>query len=709
MQHDFAVGQAIEYESNGEQRPVMILDTEWRHDGYLDADVEVLDNGSCTGVLETLIVDTDKRLVWKDDDPSQMVTYTHIGYHLPPLPEHIEHRCTDTLCLAIFLLALAGVGWIAVYAVSRGDLRRLNRAYDYEGNVCGVDPNQTGKNYAFWCADETTGQLMVHLPVCVEECPCDFAGGNCTDDIPCLHPERSMGLESQRAYRTRHFGNSPWCWPREKKLAKQAVAARWRYAGPVGKTLMAMPRHYEYLVLLSLGSALAMALFYFKLMEKAVECVVMTFVFFFPQFLVVVGSWVLLLYTQGWYGNGKDSSFPWWSPVIIAVGLLILFHLLTEGLKETLRNVIGCIEAAVECITQETSLFFEPVVALILRIGIIVLMSAIIVFLLACGETRKGESGPKTHYRQMEWIYLGYLLAMLVYLMEFCTSLSQYVLAWVTQRWYFTPYDANDRKPAWKKYRGIFKGYAHTFNKHVGTIALGSLLILVCRPFRIGSRGCRWLARQGPCRPLKGFWECVYDRFEPIHRNAYLGVALTSENFLLASRSAEHMLSSSRFHNVKLLRSIQWIFQFSGLVFITAASLAAVKLFSARDNNFFKPRVPGLHISRQVDMADLIAVLVSFPIGLSYMTVFDTVGDVVLYCWVVHTRRWDYQVESRRKSTQHKIPGALGTLLPWAFGQDVQEEMGMIRYAPPSLQDLVTGNRRKPNCLPSCLAGTGHE
>lgn len=278
---------------------------------------------------------------------------------------------------------------------------------------------------------------------------------------------------------------------------------------------------------------------------------------------------------------------------------------------------------------------------------------------------------------------------MVVWLFVFQNTLSQYVLAWVTERWYFTPY-VHDTKVAWKKWKrgAVFKGYAHAFSKHTGTIAAGSLLSLVFMWPRGFFFALAALAKFLGARPVHDCCKAIYNSFAFADKSAFLCVALTSENLFSAAQSAQHMLSSNKFKNIAVLTGMQGLFQVGGLILIAAACLVVTKVTAS----FMEP-APGFE-----DQMVYIAVVVSIPVGWCYMTLFDTVGDVMLFCWVVQKCRWNYQVEyrSRAKGSENGDATVLSTFFPSFFAPNEDaEEMVQVRYAPPALQDLVRGTRKK--------------
>ncbi|CAD6994518.1 CTL-like protein 2 [Ceratitis capitata] len=92
-------------------------------------------------------------------------------------PEWRNRRCTDLPCLLIFILFLAGWGFIAQYAVRNGDLNKLVVPTDSFNRKCGIDSSVLDKKYLFFfdlgkCIDPVVPLTGCPTPqVCVESCP----------------------------------------------------------------------------------------------------------------------------------------------------------------------------------------------------------------------------------------------------------------------------------------------------------------------------------------------------------------------------------------------------------------------------------------------------------------------------------------------------------------------------------------------------------
>ncbi|XP_017472269.1 PREDICTED: CTL-like protein 2 [Rhagoletis zephyria] len=92
-------------------------------------------------------------------------------------PEWRNRSCTDVPCLLIFIIFLAGWGFIAQYAVRNGDLNKLVVPTDSFNRKCGIDSSVLDKKYLFFfdlgkCIDPVVP--LTGCPtqqVCVESCP----------------------------------------------------------------------------------------------------------------------------------------------------------------------------------------------------------------------------------------------------------------------------------------------------------------------------------------------------------------------------------------------------------------------------------------------------------------------------------------------------------------------------------------------------------
>lgn len=442
---------------------------------------------------------------------------------------------------------------------------------------------------------------------------------------------------------------------------------------------------------------------YFRLLGCCVDVIVVVFIMSTTALSLVLGGFELWVASQiggeAWlYGLG-----------LVSVSV-IAFRLFFSGdAQDAVSNAAGCIEAACECINADFSLLWEPMIALAIRTSVLLSLLVTLLLLVTCGSPRQlPGGGVRKEFEFSTWlrVYIGFVCFMLLWLMEMCTSSSQYVLAWVTERWYFTPY-VNDQKLEWKR-NAVCRGYVHMVRRHLGTVALGSLLILLIRIPRVFLKIISIFTSMARstrlplcvCIASSCCWPCSWlsDKLDHVSKNAYLGVALQSESFIRAGISAYHTLHNTESaKKVAMLNGMQGFFQVGGLMAITAASgmgtLVATEVF-----NFFGPDIK----IRNAVIA--IATATGFPIGLGYMTLFDTVGDTILYCWAVQQRRFEYHARhSQLRGRDLEDASFTGYITSYFIAPDDGDEcFKKVNYAPAALRELVLGRKRKMAILP-CL------
>merc|ERR550534_797374 len=163
------------------------------------------------------------------------VSYESLGYYLPPLPHHKEHKCTDTAFMFVVLLFIGLSYWISDYAYQHGDLENFHHGYDYRGRICGIDV--PGKSLVYWCQSTDMTHIEVDYPICVKECP----SSRHTTSV-CFDPESRQNV-TVHDYPTLIFRISPYCWPRNRAWLDQALAAPRSSNTLIGKFLLSLPKN----------------------------------------------------------------------------------------------------------------------------------------------------------------------------------------------------------------------------------------------------------------------------------------------------------------------------------------------------------------------------------------------------------------------------------------------------------------------------------
>lgn len=83
----------------------------------------------------------------------------------------MNRRCTDLICLAIFLVFAAGMGFVSYFGFENGDPKKLVSPLDSDGYFCGLSTGYTDYPYLYYAIEEDTIVNWSSYAVCVSSCP----------------------------------------------------------------------------------------------------------------------------------------------------------------------------------------------------------------------------------------------------------------------------------------------------------------------------------------------------------------------------------------------------------------------------------------------------------------------------------------------------------------------------------------------------------
>lgn len=590
-----------------------------------------------------------------------------------PLPGHKIHRCTDPLWSFIFLLSLLGQVAIHAYAAQHGDLRRLFHGSDFLGRTCGVD---APGDYVFWCRLEVDDRMDIRHPVCAEACPAGPATSR-----QCYDPSNGEFIVKDD-YATRAIGR--YCVPAAAKSVGQ-VFENW-----AGKRYVGQVHHWSaqiYRARLSLYGAAAISVVaasvYLVLAHICPNMILYLGTLTFTGIPLVGGFWLL---RAVWFSDGgrpvHDSFrdiglgcfFVTVGTFVLITGIVALRHL---------KRAVGCIRASVDCMMEERTLLVQPFITLACRTGLVICCGRDFLLLVSCGA--RGRRGIKRTFEfgTHECFLLAYSLIVICWANEFYTSCSQYSLAWVTQKWYFTPF-VNGSKSKNSPSCAIFQALANGLWYHSGTLAFGSFLTTLLRiPHTIVmfvSAFCRhtpkWLVRFR-------VWMAT--------KNAYMNVALSSDGFCVSASRARYVLESQG-SAVVVLNGAQWIFLLTshGAVTCVGVMASVCLLITCTSCN---EEGTGDYVTDSLPVA-ICGGLVGYYISSSLMLVFDMAGDTILYCFLLDQQRKQEQsnllkISLDREESRSWATWLLNGGLRCTMLQAEEYESGEVLYTPAAVQEIL--------------------
>lgn len=637
--------------------------------------------------------------MWQQDEEETEEQAPQEQGDVPPLPGHKEHRCTDTPCLVIFVIALALQIFIVKYALENGDIRKLTRGYDAHGRLCGVD---TEGDVLFHCRSPgEEGEFIMRQPICIDACP---QAGNTTHS--CFTPTVGALVEYPD-YDTYQVLN--YCVPNDVHGLKRFLK------GKLGDATAALKAHKSVLRMMKRLFASALATVkraWLPLVIASNIAVITGYVYIFLldkmalhlvyacEFVVVCGSWALglLLLKEAFTGGSDNLPDTGDSFLDLGAGLIVILGgciglCISVCINRSLPTAVGCIEATCECMFQEPTLLLEPFAALAQKAVLTTGYIYLILHIVATGELNLNNVHDgfqrNFHHDAMQKFFLTFTCVMFIWAMGIAHSLTQYALAWTTQMWYFTPYIDGvklDRKAC-----AVFRAYCSAFRYHMGSIALGGFCAVTFGLARICIRPVAKAANMknpiSRCIALACFF-CVsayWSFLVKIKKTAYMDIAITSSNFCpAATRSLE--ILANEVPALHVLSGAQFVFQLVLLGVMCYTSFTSTLFITKNIPTFCDQHSP--HYIEEPNIVAFFAAGIGGLVGISFALVFDTVGDTILYCFATEQRR-HREVDASKYKEENNT-----SFFGWLFyGEDQEEDEERVDYAPQRLRALI---KRRP-------------
>merc|ERR1719440_1763724 len=176
-------------------------------------------------------------------------------------------------------------------------------------------------------------------------------------------------------------------------------------------------------------------------------------------------------------------------------------------------------------------------------------------------------------YHDSQYWFFSYYVIVGFWILCSLTALSQFVLAYSVQLWYFTPciHDHKDAPSC-----SLFRGYYIGASCHLGSLVYGSIIITVlqCVSIALSTLAKAAEAEGNPCLAVlaKCCLCCVtcYQRFiEFLNKNAYMDIAINSTSFCTAARNALQVMQEE-IGAIGFLNGATFIFQLAGVGAITS-------------------------------------------------------------------------------------------------------------------------------------------
>uniref|UniRef100_A0A7S0FKL2 Choline transporter-like protein n=1 Tax=Pyrodinium bahamense TaxID=73915 RepID=A0A7S0FKL2_9DINO len=557
-------------------------------------------------------------------------------------PLTVHRGCTDVQYLIAFAITVLGlVGIIASgtagedqghfrcpFGEGDGDLMRFGELRDFEGNVCGEEGRG---RYLYFCKMGKSLDLKHHT--CVEECP------RFTNTSTQCYDQDTNTFKLITDYPTVNFAGL-FCMPADNWLKNEVdgMLLRSRFMEYMLKFSEAS-RARELLGLAGVN-ALVLAFAYLFLLQHFTHCLLWVGIIVVVSVPGLIGGILIYASQTGGLDNGPLAVVDEEYDLRIgacAVGLSVLCFMMALCKRELIIMAAQCLEQACECIFAVPSLVVEPLFALIGRIALFVPLLTGLLLLLSCGNvTDSVDLTKQTFFKFNRALILlvAYYAFMTTWIMELCTAVSQFVVAYTVQLWWFEDGQRGGHRSraAW----GVIHGYCIALEHHLGSLLFGSLAITFVRSVRMAV-GILVAAADDTGNPLGAclgescccFIEC-YKRFlEYVNKNAYMDIAMNGGSFCTASAHALEVMMTEGTAAVTMSGATS-ILQLAGLGGISATGAFLTWELSTQWSIFADPGSE--HYVQDPMYLAILAAVVSFVVALPFLHIFDIVSDTILFC-----------------------------------------------------------------------------
>mmetsp|Transcript_10803 Transcript_10803/g.25860 ORF Transcript_10803/g.25860 Transcript_10803/m.25860 type:complete len:632 (+) Transcript_10803:46-1941(+) len=577
-----------------------------------------------------------------------------------------SNRCTDIVCLIVWLAFLVAMGFVLMTSFRDGDIRRLSHGFNFKGELCGVDEAVAGQPYLYYCARGDSGGSEAHdldfaNPICLAKCPEDDSQTiSCKKYKEAVDPESSdeNGEFTVDEYHVNQasiptkdqFGR--YCVPKNLDLAKSLV----RGDGPLGSDVVQMFDSIS-----SLRSCWPMLLF------AVLVAVVLGYLYLFALEIVakeliwgLLVACIVLFFSIGVYclihRNNEGgpvhqvvaayASDAEWTMIGIGVVSLIfgaIFVCVACWASKSIDVAVNCIEGACQCIFDMPSLLLQPLLEAFIRFIVFLFLLYGLLWCLSVGEIKSADVGLGSYrisglhrtfeLTDEEWYMTAFWIFGSLWILEFLTALSQFIVAYSVALWYFTPYSGGSKDgPRFPLFRATCVGLFF----HSGSLALGSCLVAMVRMIRYifqwitkNVKDSNAVAKALVCCISCIMW-CFQKFLEFINKNAYIDIAINKNNFCTAGVNVMKILMSEGVA-VGILNGATFIAQIVGaamitmLTFLLAYNASGFELFQDRDSRWYVPD-PAMFAAASAFLAFLVAI--------PFMLQLDMASDTLLMCYV---------------------------------------------------------------------------
>eukprot|EP00056_Hartaetosiga_gracilis_P005755 m.88547 g.88547 ORF g.88547 m.88547 type:complete len:688 (-) comp12269_c2_seq1:238-2301(-) len=580
-----------------------------------------------------------------------------------------KRKCTDVLFLLLFIVYCGGMGAIAYFSLNDGDPTRFLYGTDSFGNVCGRDNpvglinstnsglNMTGRERVFFFNSDNSDALVL----CVEACPTNatvFA--NNTAFCAFGGPYTALEDDTNRSSIDALMLDADGCPTRDATHFVE-ILHRCIAIPDTASTVITRAKSYFnnndiisnviddlqqswvtilYLGLIAFGVTLVMIL----LMGVFSFIVIwVTYILAFVTCLGAIGYMWYSYYVQWQEYNDTDPSLRLESQkenldlylyggiiVSIVFGVILLILLV---LRSRLSLLVALFKEAGRAIRAMPATLVMPLLTFVMVILAVLYFVVVYLFLYSISTPTKTTIGHVKYEQDQELVYMQwYHIFGFLWIIQLFFAIQQFIVAGAVAQWYFK----GSGKLGWP----ILNAVKNSFRYHLGSLALGSMLIALLQLVRLllayvqkklkGRTGAVVDALMKCCQCC--LW--LLEKFlKFLNKNAYIEIAIYGYPFCKAAREA----FSTLVRNALRVATINSVGSF--VLFLSRLVVASVVGFAAL---YWMER--NLDLAYPAVSVIIAAILAWFVAGV-FTSVYDLVIDCVFLCFAEDSERNDGSLE----------------------------------------------------------------
>lgn len=570
-----------------------------------------------------------------------------------------NRKCTDILCCILFCVYWVGMLYLGYQGYKHGDPSKLAIPYDPDHHACGVDPGYEDYGKIYFVAPTPK---TLHRTVCVSECP--------TNQTKVLDCKVNSQVKTCEAKYDSNINNTVMiyptiplfdrmCLPMDKAKFKQ-IADELHLDQASDQYMADIKATWKVIASVAVG-AIVVGIIFMVLLRCFAGLITWLFI---TAFLACMGALGYFLFfkaveLQKQVDAGapegkaleeeikkyKYGAYGIWG--FTALALLTVFCMFDK-----IRVAIGVVKSAALFVAEvKTSLLIPPVMLVLLTANIAYCV-VIGLYIYSSGEPNTESKLPFAQIKFDDNMNkkLAYHVFGSFWGIAMCMSLSQFIIASTCVLWYFKVNTMSH----------VLKSTYFAFRYHLGSLAFGSLILAVVWSVKVVLEIAVAQAKSAGAEQSKimeyviNCLRCAVDCFERfirfLNKNAYIQIALTSENFCTSAR-AGFFLFLRNMGRFGFTAGIGEIFTLMGKLAITAISTAA--------GYFYLTRKAGVKDTISSPIAPTICcAIASYIIASVFMEVYGLAIDAILQCFLC-----DEELKERNPSHESRAPAPLKDLI----------------------------------------------